>query len=138
MGKFEDMMGPPPNREDQAPSVQVGTQPHGATTGAPTRTQMFRVPIPPAAPGRFPVQIVGAEPTSRSVVLIAPLSGWSIFVSDSQGVSPINGIAITPLIPYEIPLPGNQALYATTDAPTSQDLQVQVAPLLAGDRERRS
>ena len=138
MGKFEDMMGPSPSPTEQAATVQVGTHPHGSTTGAPTRTELFRVPIPPATLGQLPIQIVGAAPTSRSVVLIAPLTGWNIFVSHSPGVSPINGIAITPLIPYEIPLPGNQALYATTDAPTSQDLQVQVAPLLAGDRERSS
>ncbi len=112
---------------------QVGTRPLGWRTGAPPRTVLTSIPIIPAGFGAA-TQIVLATAESRLVTLTAPLVGFSIYVGDS-GVK-ITDMALTPGIPYAIPIVGNQELWAITDAPVYIPLRIQIAPLLNGDRER--
>lgn len=122
--------------------VQLGSRPLGSLTGAPPRmiTRTLQI-IPSSAVGQNglgPTQIVETDKASRVAIVIAPLVGFSIYVGDS-GVRADpggSGIAVPPLIPYEFILPGNQGLWAVTDAPVYLTLRIQVAAILVGDRER--
>lgn len=118
---------------------QVGAEALGSITGAPPRMQAYkRAVVPAAAVGagvREPSQIVDAARQSREVTLIAPAVGFGIYVGDTS-VQPGVGVQLPPIIPYTFIIPGGMALYAVTDAPVMLQVQVQVAPLLIGDRER--
>jgi len=108
----------------------------GFYQGAPPQTQLTGAQIKPAALGGQPTCIVTSTRENRVVTLTAPFVGFRIFVGNT-GVSTTQGIALPLGLPYEISLPGGQALYAVTNAPVYLQLQIQVAPALAGDRERR-
>ena len=117
---------------------QVGAEVLGSMTGAPPRTQAFSVQVPPDIQGQQPVRIVAQDRASRVVTLTAPAVGFTVFVGGPGVIAGgSTGVALTPAIPYDFILPGLQDLYAVTDAPVFLRLQVQVAPLLIGDRERR-
>lgn len=124
---------------------QIGSIPLGALTGAPPRASLRTLQILPFAfvgkvvQGRVQqaTQIVKPDRASRSCVLTAPFVGFSVFVASIEGVQPGDALRLPPGLPYEIPLVGGEGLWATTDAPTYLQLNVQVAAYLIGDRERR-
>lgn len=130
MGAGEPMIGQP------------NAMPLGALTGAPPQTQLrtYQV-IPAAAVGATNVPTLVAEPDRASRVLIftAPLIGFSIYIGDSgvTGDPGSSGLALPAGLPYEVIVPGLQAVYAVTDAPVYVPLRVQIAAILIGDRERR-
>lgn len=117
------------------PGPQIGSEPLGAQTGAPPRTQMLRVQVAPASQSE-PTIIADAAPASRVVVLTAPFVNFTIFVGDAN-VQVNGGFALPVGLQYEFVLPGLQALYAITDAPVHLPLNVQIAAILVGDRQRR-
>ena len=118
-------------------AVDVGGRPPnsrsaGAYTGAPTQTQFLAAPITPGAASL----IVPQTRENRFIIITAPFVGFSIFVGGS-GVSILNGLRLPAMLPYEITLPGNQALYAVSNAPVRLQLSLQIAPAITGDIERR-
>jgi hypothetical protein len=119
---------------------QANAEVLGSETGAPPPTDLFSAQVIPesalAGSGVEPTLIVPAGRASRLITLSAPFVGFSIFVGNA-GVRVSNGHALPAFLPYQIVLPGNQPLYAVTDAPTWLPLRVQIAPILIGDRERR-
>lgn len=120
---------------------QVNSEPLGSLTGAPPFARMERISVVPyAALGgagrRQPTVIAAAMRANRVVICTAPLVGFAIFVGDS-GVQPGFAFQLPPGLPYDFIIPGGQVLYAVTNAPTFMPLQVQNAPLLIGDKERR-
>lgn len=122
-------------------STQVNSEPLGARTGAPPRTRLFTVQVIPFSAVGGPTRaestmITGPEPPNRVVVLTAPAIGFLIYVGDA-GVSPNGGLALPPGQQYEFVLPGGQPLYAVSNAPVYVPLAVQIAAILAGDRERQ-
>lgn len=119
--------------------AQPGAQPLGSETGAPPDTRFRTVQVIPSNAANAndgPTRIVEADRASRDVTLTAPNVGFTVWIGGS-GVSPGNGLALVPGQPYDLIIRGNQDVYAVTDAPVYVPLQVQVAPLLIGDRERR-
>lgn len=123
--------------------AQVGARPLGADTGAPpwARFRTYQV-IPATAVGVNGQQVtlvVEGDKQSRFVTFIAPAVAFSIYIGDA-GISSnpgSNGLALPLAQPYTIELPGNQSVYAVTDAPVFLPLRVTVASVLIGDRERR-
>lgn len=123
---------------------QIGARPLGSQTGAPPRTRLRTVQVIPAsAVGRIiqhiaqpATEIVQDDMQSRIAILTAPLVSFSIYISDFEGVTPRDGMALTPGLPYEVILVGRQPLYAVTDAPVYLPLRVQTSAILIGDRER--
>lgn len=84
-----------------------------------------------------PSCIVAGTRENRFITLTAPVVNFSIFIAGNEGVSLSNGIPLPPGLPYEVSLPGNQALFAVTDAPVYLRVRVQIAAALVGDLERR-
>ena len=128
-----------------SPSVgqagQVNSVPLGSITGAPpwAKLQMLQV-IPFVAvgvTGQTPTLVASRERQNRVIIVTAPLVGFSVYIGDS-GVRPGYAFVLPGGLPYDIIIPGGQELYAVTDAPTFLALQVQSAPLLTGDKERRA
>jgi len=117
---------------DNGVTGQVNAEPLGALTGAPPRAHLTRYMLPP---GRT-TMIVPGERASRSVVVTAPQVGFTVYIGGSGALPGANSVALTPGLPYEVIIPGFQELYAITDAPVQIPVQVQVAALLIGDRER--
>jgi len=118
---------------------QANAEVLGSETGAPPPTDLFSAQVIPESAlvgGAEPTLIVPAGRASRLVTLSAPFVGFSIYVGNA-GVRANSGHALPAFLPYQIVLPGNQPLYAVTDAPAWLPLRVQVAPILIGDRERR-
>lgn len=110
----------------------ANSQPLGARTGAPPQTRVFSLLVRDT-----PILLEGPNKQSRSIKVTAPDLPFGIFVGTESGVRAV-GRALTPGIPYEVIVPGYQALYAITDAPGMWiPVLVQVAALLAGDRERQ-
>lgn len=135
------MLGDPSTPTSVATEISSRTQPNsvelGHYTGVPPQTQLKNELVAPFGANPTATCIVPATRENRFVILTAPLVGFSIFVGDSSGASPTQGIALPPGLPYEITLPGNQSLYAVTDAPTYLRVRVQVAAAITGDLERR-
>jgi hypothetical protein len=115
---------------------QVGADVLGSLTGAPPYTRTTKVMVAPFNGNREAARIVAAHRQSRVVTMSAPAVGFGIFVGGSD-VEPGVSVQLPPIIPYDFILPGYQELYAVTDAPVFLPLQLQIAPLLIGDRERR-
>lgn len=115
------------------PRAQPFSVPLGAYTGAPPPTQLTNNIV---SPGAISTCIVPATRENRFVTLIAPLVAFTIYVG-GNGVSLSQGVALTPGLPYEISLPGQQAIYAVSNCPISLKLQIQIAAAIAGDLERR-
>ena len=118
---------------DFTPRAQPFSKPLGAYTGAPTQTQLVNSLV---GAGIVPTCIVPSTRENRFVTLTAPLVAFTVFVGGA-GVSLNQGTALTPGLPYEISLPGNQAIYAVSNCPIALRLQIQIAAALAGDLERR-
>lgn len=116
------------------------SEPLGSRTGAPPRVRFYStLVVPYAAVGANvePTQIVPPTPPNRVAILTAPQVGFTIYIGDS-GVTPSNGLALTPGLNYEALLVGLQELYAVTDAPVWLSLQIQVSPVLFAERERKT
>jgi hypothetical protein len=133
---FGDPSTPKTTAADEPVRTQPFSKPLGSYTGVPPRTIFKNEQVAPFTVGQSSC-IVAATRENRFVTLTAPFAGFVIYVQGSEGVSPSNGIALPPGLPYEISLPGNQALYAVTDAPVYLRVKVQIAAALAGDLERR-
>jgi hypothetical protein len=116
------------------------SEPLGALTGAPVRTILRSYQIIPSsavgARGNEATLIVPETAANRVIILLAPTVNFRIYVGDS-GVNPGIGFALPPGQPYETILPGLQGLYAVTDAPVFLRLQVQIAPILYAEQQRK-
>lgn len=116
------------------------SEPLGALTGAPVRTIFRSYQIIPAsavgAGGNEAVLIVPPTAANRVISLLAPAVNFRIYIGDS-GVTPQNGYALPPGQPYETVIPGLQDIYAVTDAPVFLRLQVQIAPILYAEQQRK-
>ena len=121
--------------EGDGARVQPFSKALGHYTGAPPQTILKTEIVPPI--GIAASCIVQATRENRFVTLTAPVSNFAIYVAGTSGVSATFGIALPPGLPYEISLPGNQALYAVTDAPVLMRVRIQIAAALSGDLERR-
>ncbi len=104
----------------------------GAHTGAPPRTVVRAVQI---LPGGTPTQIVFQTRENRIITMTAPFVGFSIFIGDS-GVQAAD-FSLPPGLPFDLPIPGFQELYAVSNAPVLLSLKLVISPMLIGDRERR-
>jgi hypothetical protein len=113
---------------------QPNSGPLGQYTGVPPATRLLTSSVAPA--GRQAVCLVPKTRENRFVILTAPNIAFTIFIASSQAVGPSIGMPLPAGIPYEISLPGNQEIFATSNAPVSLDISVQIAPALAGDLER--
>jgi hypothetical protein len=123
-----------PNVYEPAPNAE----PVGADTGAPPRTQFFsRLVVPASTTKDNATLLVLGTPENRVALITAPAVGFTVYIGDS-GVSPDNGAPLTPGVPYEAILPGLQPLYAVTDAPVYLRVGVQVAIVLAAERQRKT
>jgi hypothetical protein len=107
----------------------------GQYTGAPPPTRLLTAAVPPAGT-QAAVCIVPATRENRFVTLTAPLVAFAIYIGATEAASASNGIALTPGIPYEVSLPGYQAIFAASNAPVYLEVGVQIAGALAGDLER--
>lgn len=124
-----------------SPNMQIGTEPLGNLTGAPPWVTFRTYQVTPEsalAQNQGPTLVVPADRASRLVSFTAPLVGFLIYIGDA-GVRANpggSGLALPPGQIYQIPIPGNQTIYAITNAPVYLPLAVQIGPLLIGDRER--
>jgi hypothetical protein len=107
--------------------------PAGAQTGAPPRTLLYSRLISPSTL-KSPTLIVSATPENRVVSIQPPNVNFTIYVGDA-GVTPLVGYAV-PATGVEIPLPGLQALYALTDAPTWLRVNIWVSIVLMAEQAR--
>lgn len=112
---------------------QPFSRPLGSYTGAPTQTQLTNNLV---GAGNAATCIVPLTRENRFVTLVAPLVAFTIYIG-TAGVSINSGHALTPGLPYEISLPGNQALYAVSNCPVALRLNIQIAAAMVGDLERR-
>jgi len=121
---------------------QPNSESLGAATGAPMRTEFSAYLVPPTSilnnGNSEPVLVVSPTRPTKLVTFTAPSVGFSIYIGGA-GVrgSGTGGMPLPAGIPYAVTVPGNQPIYAVTDAPTYLRLSVQIAPLLSGDRERQ-
>jgi hypothetical protein len=126
---------------DPRTARQPFSQPLGALTGTPTRTRFLQVLVTPLVNGagvrQPPTLIVEATRENRFVILTAPLMNFRIFINSEANLSLLGSLSLPSGLPFEIPLPGNQALYAVTNAPVFLPLQIQIAAAIASDTERR-
>lgn len=131
--------GDPSRPRDTAAEIgrpQPFSQPLGHYTGAPPQTVLKRVVV--ASSGNQVTCVVPATRENRFVTLTAPKSNFTIFIAGVSSVSVNFGLALPQGIPYEVSLPGNQEIYAISNAPgVGVTLNVQIAAALAGDLERR-
>lgn len=120
---------------------QPNTQPVGTLTGAPPRTQLFQLRVTPVVNSagvlQVPTRIVPATRENRFITLVAPLTGFLIYVKSEAAFNLLSDLSLPPGLPYEISLPGNQELFAVTDAPIFLSLRVQVTAAISSDTERR-
>lgn len=109
----------------------ANSQPLGARTGVPSQTRLFTRQVRNQA-----TMLEGPNKQNRVVKVTAPDLPFGVYVSTDSGVD-TRGAALPPGQETEIIIPGFQTVWAITDAPGIWiPVKVQVAPLLAGDRER--
>jgi hypothetical protein len=114
--------------------AQPNSQPLGSDTGAPPQTSLKTVNVPPQ--GQYATAV---PPTreNRFVTFVAPSVGFTIYIGMTEGVTATNGMPLPPGTPYEVSLPGMQAIYVSSNAPVHLQVTVQIAAALAGDLERK-
>lgn len=112
-------------------TLPPNSQPLGSTTGAPPRTKIFQIQVNSTG-----VQIAPPDKFNREVTVIVPDVAFGVFIG-IDGNPTTGGSPLTPGIPYEIDIPGFVSVWAATNAPVWIPIHVQIAPLLAGDLERR-
>ncbi len=115
---------------------QPNSGPLGQYTGAPPRTALDTRTVPPLVVGQIAACIVPPTRENRFVTIVAPNVAFAIFIGSTESVSASIGIALPAGLPYEMSLPGGQAIYAVTNAPIALNVTVQIAAALAGDLER--
>lgn len=139
--RFGDPSLPATTAADPALGRQPGGRPLGFYTGAPPRTQLTQVNVTPNVNAlgvvQQPTLIVPATTQNRFVTLSAPLLAFAILVSPEASFNAFSSHTLLPGVPYEISLPGNEQLFAVTTAPVFVPLQIQIAPAIASDTERR-
>ena len=132
---------PSSTASEAADGRQPGGRPLGYATGAPPRTQLFQVNVTPQVNALGVAQqatlIVPETRENRFVTLIAPTIAFAILISVGTSFNALSSFTLPPLIPYEVSLAGNQAIYAMTTSPVFVAIQVQIAPAIASDTERR-
>ncbi len=106
------------------------SEPIGALAGVPPRTKFYQRGITSARQ-----QIVEGTAENRIVTVIAPLTGWGIWIGD-QSVSPKSGFLLPAGQPFPFPLTGLQDAWAVTDAPITIPLPIMVAMILFAERQR--
>jgi hypothetical protein len=138
---FGDPSLPATTAADPTLGRQPGGRPLGFYTGAPPRTQLTQVNVTPNVNAlgvvQQPTLIVPGTTQNRFVTLTAPVLAFTILVSSEASFNPFSSHVLPPGLPYEISLPGNEQLYAVTTAPVFVALQIQIAPAIASDTERR-
>jgi len=132
--RFGDPSQPTSTAADRGVRAQPNSGPLGQYTGAPPRTALATNAVPPV--GQQAVCLVPPTRENRFVTFVAPATAFTIYVGGTEGVNVNNGVALPNGIPYEISLPGNQAIFAVSNAPVYLRLTVQIAAALAGDLER--
>jgi len=131
---FRDPSIPTSVAADRGPRPQPNSGPLGQYTGVPPATRLGTVSVPPA--GQQAACLVPKTRENRFVILTAPRTAFTIFIASTQAVGTSVGMPLPAGLPYEISLPGNQEIFATSDAPVSLTVTVQIAAALAGDLER--
>jgi hypothetical protein len=116
--------------------AQPNSGPLGQYTGAPAPTRLLTAVIPPSAAGQPAVCIVPPTRENRFVTLVAPAVAFVIYVGATEAVSASLGIALPGGIPYELTLPGEQGIFAASNAPVNLEVSIQIASAVAGDLER--
>jgi hypothetical protein len=134
LANFRDPSTPTSVAADRGPRAQPNSGPLGQYTGVPPATRLGTSSVPPA--NRQAACLVPKTRENRFVVLTAPRTAFTIYIASSQAVSTSIGMPLPAGIPYEISLPGNQEIYATSNAPVYLTITVQIAAALAGDLER--
>lgn len=104
----------------------------GSETGAPPRPRYFSMALPAGQ------TVLVAPPTrdNRVCFVTTPNVGFTVYVGD-DGLTTLNGFAISAGDQEEFPLVGFQGLYALTNAPVLLRIQVAITPILLAERERR-
>jgi hypothetical protein len=140
-GRIGDPSLPSQTAADPRLGRQPGGQPLGRDTGAPSRTLLTQVRVTPMVNAlgvaQQPTPIVLGTRENRFITLLAPFVNFRVYIAMSANVTPLSSLALPAGIPYEISLAGGQELYAATDAPVFLSVQIQVAPAIASDTERR-
>jgi hypothetical protein len=108
------------------------SEPMGSITGVPVRTRLYSFPLLAGAS----VQIISGTRENKIVLITPPDVGFTVYVGEA-GVTPQTGFALQPGTEKEIILAGFQEIYAVSDAPVTLRLQIEVAPILLAERERR-
>jgi hypothetical protein len=115
---------------------QPNSGPLGQYTGAPPQTRLETPKVPPMTALQPSVCIVPPTRENRFVTLIAPDTAFAIYIGGTEAVRAGAGLPLPAGLPYEVSLPGKQAIYAASDAPVYLEVTVQIAAALAGDLER--
>jgi hypothetical protein len=136
LSRFGDPSQPASVAADRFPGQrpQPNSGPLGQYTGAPPRTTLQTPSVAPL--GQPAVCLVQPTRENRFVTLIAPDVAFTVYVGLTSGVNAANGVALPAGIPYELSLPGEQGIYAASNAPVRLEVGVQMAAALAGDLER--
>jgi hypothetical protein len=126
---------------DRADGRQPNSRPLGYDTGAPPRTQFLQVNVTPRVNAlgvlQAPTLIVPATPENRFVTITAPAIAFAVLLNPSAIFTPAGSFMLPPGLPYETSLPGLEELYAVTTSPVFVALQIQLAPAIAADTQRR-
>jgi hypothetical protein len=117
------------------PRAQPNSGALGQYTGAPPPTRLLTVVVPPKGP-QAAVCIVPPTRENRFITLLSPLTAFAIYIGGTEAVTVSNGMQLPNGLPYEVSLPGKQAIYAASNAPVYLEVTVQIAAALAGDLER--
>lgn len=125
-------IGPSGVRHTPGYQPTPNSEPMGAITGTPVRTRLYSFPL---LPGQA-VQIISGTRENKIALITPPNVGFTVYVGDA-GVTAQTGFALQPGVEKEIILAGFQEIYAVSDAPIMLRLQIEIAPILLAERERR-
>lgn len=138
---FGDPSLPSTTAADRLDQRQPGGRPLGFYTGAPPRTQLLQVSVTPQVNAlgvaQAPTPIVSPTRENRFITLTAPNIAFAVLVCPDSVFNALSSFTLPPGLAYEISLPGNEGLYAVTTSPVFVPLQIQIAPAIASDTERR-
>jgi len=126
-------IGPSGVRHTPGYQPTPNSEPMGSITGTPVRTRLYSFPL---LPGPTAVQIISETRENKIALVTPPNVGFTVYIGDA-GVTPQTGFALQPGVEKEIILAGFQQVFAVSDAPVMLRLQIEVAPILLAERERR-